>query len=85
VLAAAKDGRPAASSAGRCAILWRPAARCAFLELSQRGMSRAAPRETALCEVEREIAFLDLWGAKWPSMRFVVDNRKVWPLCYDRH
>jgi hypothetical protein len=26
-----------------------------------------------------------LWGAKWLSMGFVVDNRKVWPLCYDRH
>jgi putative transposase len=29
--------------------------------------------------------FLWVWGAKWLSMGCVVDNRKVWPLCYDRH
>jgi hypothetical protein len=26
-----------------------------------------------------------LWGAKWPSISFVADNRRLWPACYDRH
>ena len=27
----------------------------------------------------------ELWGAKSLSMGFVIDNRRLWPLCYDRH
>jgi hypothetical protein len=30
-------------------------------------------------------ALLWLWGAKWLSMGFVVDNHRLWPLCYDWH
>jgi hypothetical protein len=26
-----------------------------------------------------------VWSAKWLSMGFVVDNRRLSPLCYDRH
>jgi hypothetical protein len=42
--------------------------------------------EASLREIYRDSGAVEqLWGAKWLSMGFVVDNHRLWPLCYDWH
>jgi hypothetical protein len=55
----------------------------------QLGVVGMEPREQAVegdeaCRAPEDAVEL-LWGAKWLSMGFVVDNHRLWPLCYDRH